>query len=49
MTPSATPAIPLAMAAGGYDFKSLFKMSWLLSLILIPCYVLYVYFVLPIF
>jgi di/tricarboxylate transporter len=49
MTPSATPAVPLAMAAGGYDFKSLFKMSWLLSLILAPCYILYVYFVLPAF
>ncbi|MFP3040226.1 anion permease [Treponema primitia] len=49
MTPSATPAVPLAMAAGGYDFKSLFRMSWLLSLILMPCYILYVYFVIPAF
>lgn len=49
MTPSATPAIPMAMASGGYDFKSLFKMGWLISIILIPCYIIYVNFVFPLF
>ncbi|MDR1428988.1 MAG: anion permease [Spirochaetaceae bacterium] len=49
MTPSATPAIPIAMAAGGYDFKSLFKMGWLIALVLTPCYIFYVYFVIHIF
>lgn len=49
MTPSATAAIPMCMGAGGYDVKTLFKMSWLLSLILCICYVIFVSIVLPAF
>lgn len=33
-TPMSCPAIPLAMAAGGYDFKSVFKQSVIPSLIM---------------
>ncbi len=47
MTPSATAAIPMCMAAGGYDVKSLFKMSWLFSLILCVGYVVFVSIVYP--
>ena len=43
MTPSATGTIPITMAAGGYDLKSLTKMSWVLSLILTIFYISYVY------
>lgn len=49
MTPSATSAIPMCMAAGGYDVKTMFKMSWLLAIILCVCYVGYVSVVMPAF
>ena len=39
MTPSATPAIPMAMGAGGYDVKCLVKMSWLISIVLTIAYI----------
>ncbi len=35
MTPMSCPLIPLAMAAGGYDFKSVFKQSIIPSLLMI--------------
>ena len=47
MTPSATPAIPMAMGAGGYDVKSLVKMSWLLSIILTVAYIAWVSATMP--
>lgn len=34
MTPMATPAVPMCMAAGGYDLRSLFRQSLLPALIL---------------
>ena len=49
MTPSATPAIPMAMGAGGYDVKSLVKGSWLLSVMLTIGYIAFVSFVMPAF
>ena len=49
MTPSATSAIPMCMEAGGYDVKTLFKMGWLLALILCVGYVVYVSIALPAF
>jgi di/tricarboxylate transporter len=49
MSPSATPAIPITMGAGGYDVKSLFTMGWSISLILIPAYIIYVNLVFPLF
>lgn len=49
MTPMATPAIPMAMGAGGYDLKSLFKQGWLISLILAIVNIFYVMTVFPAF
>ncbi len=49
MTPMATPAIPLAMGAGGYDIKSLFKQGWLISIVLIVGYVFYTMTLFPAF
>lgn len=49
MTPMATPAIPLAMGAGGYDMKSLFKQGWLISLLLIAGYIIYTITIYPAF
>ena len=49
MTPSATPAIPMAMGAGGYDVKSLVKGSWPLSVMLTIGYIAFVSFVMPAF
>lgn len=41
MTPMATPAVPMCMADGGYDLKSLFRASSLLLIILPVVYVFY--------
>lgn len=49
MTPSATAAIPMVMGAGGYDVKTLVKMSWLLSIILAVCYIAFVSITMPAF
>ena len=49
MTPSATAAVAMCMSAGGYKVKSLFKMSWLLAIILCVCYVAYVSIAMPAF
>ncbi len=49
MTPSATAAIPMCMGAGGYDVKALFKMGWLLCIILCVFYVGFVSIVMPAF
>lgn len=48
-TPMSCPAIPLAMAAGGYDFKSVFKQSIVPSIIMCACGVLWVSYLYPIF
>ncbi|MDD3251103.1 MAG: SLC13 family permease [Lachnospiraceae bacterium] len=48
-TPMSCPAIPLAMEAGGYDFKSVFKQSIIPSTIMCVCGVLWVSFMYPIF
>lgn len=47
MTPSATAAVAMAMSAGGYDVKSLFKMSAIIAPALMVVYVLYVSMVYP--
>lgn len=49
LTPMATPAIPMAMGAGGYDIRSLFTQGWLISIFLIIAYVFYTMTVLPAF
>ena len=49
MTPSATSSVSMCMGAGGYDVKTMFKMSWLLALLLCAVYVAYVSFALPAF
>jgi sodium-dependent dicarboxylate transporter 2/3/5 len=49
MTPMATPAIPLAMGAGGYDVRSLFKQGWLISILLIIGYISYTMIIFPAF
>ena len=49
LTPMATPAIPMAMGAGGYDLKSLVKQGWLISIVLAVGYVFYVMTVFPCF
>ena len=49
MTPMATPAITMAMGAGGYDQKSLFKQGWLISLLLNVGYIAWVMTVFPAF
>lgn len=48
-TPMSCPAIPLAMAAGGYDFKSVFKQSIIPSAIMCVCGVLWISYWYPIF
>lgn len=48
-TPMSCPAIPLAMAAGGYDFKSVFKQSIIPSIIMFLCGVLWISYLYPIF
>ena len=49
LTPMATPAIPMAMASGGYDQKSLLKQGWMISLISSVVYIVYVMTVFPAF
>lgn len=49
LTPLATPAIPMAMGAGGYDIRSIIKQGWLLSVILTVFSIAYVMTVLPAF
>jgi sodium-dependent dicarboxylate transporter 2/3/5 len=46
MTPMATPAVPYIMDYGGYDQASMFKMSWLLSII---CFVVSVFWIMTVF
>ena len=48
-TPMSCPAIPLAMAAGGYDFKSVFKQSIIPSILMCVAGVLWISFMNPIF
>ena len=48
-TPMSCPAIPLAMAAGGYDFKSVFKQSIIPSILMCVAGVLWISFMYPIF
>lgn len=49
LTPMATPAIPMAMAEGGYDLKDLFKGGWLLTIALMIVYIFYVMTIFPAF
>ena len=49
MTPSATSAVAMCMGAGGYDVKTLFKMGWLLAIILCVGYVTWVSIAMPAF
>lgn len=49
LTPMATPAISLCMAAGGYDFKALLKQGWLITILLIIVYPFYIMTMYPIF
>lgn len=49
MTPSATPAVPMAMGAGGYDVKTLFKMGWSFAVLACVVYVTFVSLVYPAF
>lgn len=47
MTPSAAPGIPMMMAAGGYDIKSVLKMGWLYAVITAVFYIVYVTLMMP--
>lgn len=49
MTPSASPGIPMMMAAGGYDMKSLPKMGWLFAVLVSVFYIVYVTLAMPAF
>lgn len=49
MTPAATAAVPMCMSAGGYDVKSLFKMSGIIATLLAVGYIAYVSIVYPAF
>lgn len=49
LTPMSTPAIPMAMAAGGYDLKDLIKGGWLISLLIAVVYIIYTMTVMPCF
>ena len=49
MTPSATAAIPMVMAAGGYDVKDLAKMGWLFAVLVSILYIAYVTITMPAF
>lgn len=49
LTPMATPAVPMCMADGGYDLKSLFKAGSLITLILPFVYIFYTMTVFPAF
>ena len=47
MTPMAPPAVPLAMADGGYDLKTIVKGAWVISLVIPVIYIFYTMTVLP--
>ena len=47
--PRPPPAIPMAMAAGGYDQKSLLKQGWLISVLLCVGYIFFIMTVFPAF
>jgi len=49
MTPMATPAVPMCMASGGYDLKSLIKQSILPAAILCVVSVIWIMTVFPMF
>jgi len=49
LTPMATPAIPMAMAQGGYDLKDLLKGGWLVTILIMVVYVFYVMTIFPAF
>ncbi len=49
LTPMATPAVPVAMAQGGYDLKSLFKSGWIITLLIAVVYIFYTMTVFPCF
>ncbi len=49
LTPMATPAISLCMSAGGYDFKSLMKQGWFITLLIVLIYPAYIMMVYPVF
>lgn len=49
LTPMATPAISLCISAGGYDFKSLLKQGWFITIILVIGYPLWIMSKYPIF
>lgn len=49
LTPMATPAVPMCMADGGYDLKSLFKSGALITLFLPIVYIFYTMTVFPAF
>ncbi len=49
MTPMATPAVPLAMADGGYDLKTIVKGAWTISIIIPLIYIPYVMTIFPAF
>lgn len=49
LTPMATPAVPMCMAEGGYDLKSLVKSGALITLILPIVYIVYTMTVFPAF
>lgn len=49
LTPMATPAVPMCMADGGYDLRTLMKSGILITLILPVIYIFYTMTVLPAF
>ena len=49
MTPMATPAVPMCMAAGGYDLKSLIKQSVIPGIILCAVSVFWIMSVFPLY
>ncbi len=49
MTPGATPAIPMALGAGGYEVKDLFKMGWLFAVVAAVFYIIFVTLAMPAF
>lgn len=49
MTPLATPSVPMIMGLGGYDQKTMLKMSWLPALIMCALNVIWVMTVFPAF
>ena len=49
MTPMATPAVPMCMASGGYDIKSLIKQSLVPAIVLCLVSVFWIMTVFPIY